>query len=306
MPRAIWSGTVSFGLVTVPVRAYSAISEHTLHFHLVHEPDDGRIGYQKLCKLEDRPVPDEEIVKAFEFDGGELVHLTDEDFEAAKAEGQRSIEIEDFVPHEQIDPLFFRHTYYLAPQEGGERVYLLLRQAMADAGLSGIGKFVMRDRQHLGCLRVRDRLLLLEQMYFADEIRPGEELEPRGGKVDKRELEMARRLIDSFAGDFEPARYRDTYRDALCEIVKAKRRGEEVHVAREAPSEEPIDLMEALRASIAARTGGGGGRRARREPRDGLANLSREELYERAKKADIPGRSQMSKDELVRALSRAA
>jgi DNA end-binding protein Ku len=299
VPRAIWSGTISFGLVNAPVRMFSAITEHTLHFHLLHAKDDGAIGYQKVCKLEDKPVPDDEIVKAFEVAKGEYVHVADEDFEAARADGYRTIEIQEFVPYDEIDPILFRHSYYLGPQEGSERVYALLRRAMEDAGLVAIATFVMRERENLGCLRVREGALTLEQMYFADEVRPAKEVGAPDVKVDRRELEMAARLIESFSGHFEPERYRDRYRDALAQIIEAKRKGEEVHVAPSEEPEEPVDLMEALRASIEARKGS-------RRDGDSLAALSREELYERAKEADIPGRSQMSKEELVDALRHAA
>src|SRR5947199_9790202 len=156
MPRAIWTGSISFGRVTLPVRMHSALSEHKLHFHFVHEPDESPIGYQKICKLEDKPVPDDEVVKAFEFEPGEYVFMEDEDFEAARVEGYKTIDISDFVPYEQIDPIYFARTSYLGPQEGGEKVYSLLTRAMADTGLAAIAKFVMRDRQNLGCLRTRD------------------------------------------------------------------------------------------------------------------------------------------------------
>jgi DNA end-binding protein Ku len=311
MPRAIWSGSISFGLVNVPVRMYSAISEHRLHFHFVHEPDESPIGYQKLCKLEDKPVPDDEVVKAFEFEPGEYVFMEDEDFEAARAEGYKTIEISDFVPYEQLDPIYFARTYYLGPEEGGEKVYTLLLRALEDAGLAGISKFVMRDRQYLGALRVRDGAITLEQMYFADEIRPVDEVKPPKTGVSKQELAMAEQLIDNFAGDFEPEKYKDTYREALCEIIRAKRAGKQVHHAPETEEGAPPDLLEALRASIEAAGGGRGGRRRRaRSSRDGsrpgLSNLSKAELDERARKAKIPGRSKMSKDELIEALSEAA
>jgi DNA end-binding protein Ku len=130
VPRAIWTGSIGFGLVNVPVRMYSAVEEHDLHFHFVHEPDGSRIAYQKVCRAEDRPVPDEEIVKAFEIEKGEYVYMTDEDFEAAHAEGGRSIDIRLFVPHDKIDPIFFEKTYYLGPAQDGERVYALLVEAM--------------------------------------------------------------------------------------------------------------------------------------------------------------------------------
>jgi DNA end-binding protein Ku len=301
-PRAIWSGAISFGLVNVPVRMYSAIDEHKLHFHYLHAKDDSRIGYEKVCKKEGKPVPDSEIVKAFEFEKGEYVYMTDEDFAAAEAEaeGFKTIDIRDFVPYEEIDPIFFERTYYLGPAEGADKVYSLLLRAMEDSGLAAIAKYVMRDKQHLGCLRVREGVITLEKMYFADEIRPVGEIKPKAAKVSKQELEMARQLIDSFAGEFRPQQYKDTYRDALCEVIKRKRRGKDVHVE---PAEEPErvpDLMEALRASLRATDGRTNGKR-----RDGLSDLSKQQLYERAKKADIPGRADMSKEELIEALESA-
>ena len=304
MPRAIWSGAITFGLVNVPVRMHSAISEHKLHFHWVHEKDESPIGYQKICKLEEKPVPSDEIKKAFEFEEGEYVFLEDEDFEAARAEGYKTIDITDFVPYEQIDPIYFAHTYSLAPQEGGEKVYALLVRAMEESGLAAIGKFVMRDRQNLGCLRVRDGVITLEQLYFADEIRDLEELKPPGAKVSKQELAMAQQLIDNFAGDFEPEKYEDTYRDALCKIINAKRKGKQVHHAPEREEDAPPpDLLEALRASIEAADGPG---RPRRRADKDLSGLSKAELEKRAKRANISGRSKMSKDELIEALSEAA
>ena len=309
VPRALWSGTISFGLVNVPVRMASAIAEHKLHFHWVHEKDESPIGYQKICKLEDEPVPDEEVVKAFEFEPGEYVFMADEDFEAARVEGYKTIEITDFVPYEQIDPIYFAHTYYLGPQAGGEKVYSLLVRAMEEAGLAGIAKFVLRDRQHLGALRVRDGVLALEQLYFADEIRPVDELKPAATRVSKEELAMAEQLINNFSGDFEPGKYKDTYRDALCQVIRAKRAGKQVHHAAEPEEAPPPDLLEALRASIEA-AGRDGRRHPRRASRNGadreLARLTRSELEERARRAKIRGRSKMSKSELIEALSEAA
>jgi DNA end-binding protein Ku len=250
MARAIWSGSISFGLVSVPVRMFSAIEEHTLHFNFVHAPDGSRIGYEKICKAEDKPVPDDEIVKAFEYEKGEWVYMGDEDFEAAAAENHRTIDIRTFVPYEDIDPIYFERTYYLGPQENGEKVYALLARAMADSGLAAVAKWVMRDRQNLGLLRVRDGVITLERMHFADEIRPVEGLAPEGADVSKQELGMAAQLIEQYSGEFEPEQYRDTYRDALCEIIKAKRRGEEVHAEVAPEPEAPTDLMAALRASL--------------------------------------------------------
>jgi DNA end-binding protein Ku len=312
MPRALWSGSISFGLVNVPVRLYSAVSEHKLQFHFVHQKDDSPIGYQKICKKEDKPVPEKEIVKAFEYRKGKYVYMEDEDFEAARVEGYKTIDITDFVPYEQIDPIYFAHTYYVGPQDGAEKVYSLLVKAMEDSELAGIAKFVMRDRQYLGALRVREGTITLEQLYFADEVRPVEEIKPKRARVEKRELQMAQQLIDSFSGDWKPEQYEDTYRDALCEVIEAKRKGKEVHVAAESEEEQPTDLMTALRASVEASKGG------RRRPSrassssngasgsEDLEELSKSDLDKRAKKAEIEGRSKMSKDELIEALRSAA
>jgi DNA end-binding protein Ku len=288
--------------VNVPVRLYSAIREHKLQFHFVHEPDSSPIGYQKICKAEEKPVPDDEIVKAFEVDDGEYVFMSDEDFAAARVEGYKTIEITDFVPYEDIDPIYFAHTYLVGPQKGAEKVYSLLVKAMEDSELAAIAKFVMRDRQYLGALRVRDRAITLEQLHFADEIVPVDEIEPDLKKVDKRELEMAAQLIESFTSEWKPERYRDTYRDALMKVIEAKRKGKKVHAAPPVEEEEPADLLAALRASV-ERASRGKRKGAARNGNGDLASLTRAELEKRAQKADISGRSKMSKDELVEALS---
>ncbi len=309
MPRSLWSGSISFGLVNVPVRLYSAVEEHKLRFHFVHEPDNSPIGYQKICKKEDKPVPDDEIVKAFEYTKGEYVFMEEEDFEAAKVEGYKTIEIVDFVPYEDIDPIFFAHTYYVGPDRGAEKVYSLLVKAMENSELTGIAKFVMRDRQHLGALRIRDGVITLEQLHFADEIRPIDEIKASRTRVSKEELQMAERLIESFTAEWKPEKYKDTYRDELCAIIKAKRQGKDVHAAPDVEEEAPTDLMTALRESIERSRGGGERtrRNGRRASGNGdLGDLSKQELDERAKAAGIQGRSKMTKAELVRALRRAA
>jgi DNA end-binding protein Ku len=253
MPRAIWSGSISFGLVNAPVKMYSAIDEHDLELHLVHEKDGSRIGYEKVCKKEGKEVPADEIVKAYEVQDGELVYLTDEDFEAAGEEGYRAIEVLDFVPHEEIDSIVFRRSYYLGPADGAEKVYALLVRAMEDSGLSAIVRYVFHDRQQLGALRVRDGVITLENMYFADEIRPLDGIAPKGQRVDKKELEMAKTLIDRFTSSFDHEKYRDEYQDRLRKIVQRKRKGEEIHPAvPEEREEEAPDLFAALRASVDA------------------------------------------------------
>jgi DNA end-binding protein Ku len=250
MPRAIWTGTISFGLVNVPVRMFSAIQEHKLHFHYLHTKDDSPIGYEKYCKKEDKPVSDDEIGKAFEISKGKYVYVDEKDLAAAKVEGYRTIELTEFVPYEEIDPIYFEKTYYLGPSDGGEKVYALLAKAMESSGLVGVGTYVMRDREHLGCVRIREGVLTLERLFFADEIRSAKGIKPSRVSVSKQELEMAEQLIDRFSGRFRPEKYKDTYTDALKKIVRAKQRGKEVEVAPEREEAEVPDLMEALRASL--------------------------------------------------------
>ncbi len=258
MPRAIWSGSISFGLVNVPVRMVSAIDEQDLEFDLLHEKDGGRIGFQTVCKLEGEPVPRDELVKGYEVAKGEYVYMTEEDFAAAEVEGTRAIVVEGFVPYEDIDPVYFERTYYLAPEDGSERVYALFLRALERSGLAGIARYVMRDREHLACLRTREGAVTLERMYFADEVRPVDGVAPGDVEVDRRELEMATELIDRFAMEWDPAKYRDTYRERLLRVIEAKRKGTKVRVEAARAAEQPTDLMEALEASLAAARRGGG------------------------------------------------
>ena len=268
--RSIWSGAISFGLVSAPVRMESAVEEHSLHFNYVHEPDGGRIGYRKVCKAEDdKPVPDDEIVKAFEVKKGKWVYLEDEDFESAALDKtQRTIDIQAFVQEDQIDPVFFERSFFLTPQDGSEKVYALLARAMEESGLVAVATFVMRDRQYLACLRVRERVIQLERMHFADEIRSAEGLAPKGVRVAREDLDLAIELVQRLEGAFEPERYKDTYRDALVEIIRAKERGEAVAVAEdEAAPDAPVDLMAALRESVEAARKARGSRPKRRRKR---------------------------------------
>ncbi len=249
-PRPIWSGSISFGLVNVPARMYPAIDEQGLSFHLVHEKDSSPIGYQKICKAEGKSVPDDEIVKAYELSDGKYVEMADEDFEAAEESGYHTLTLLDFVPYEQIDPIFFERTYYLGPDEGAERAYVLLVKALEESGLAAVARYVFRNRQQLGCVRVRDGVLTLEKMYLADEIRPTKGIAPTGVKVEKQELKMARALIDRLAGDFDPGKYEDVYRKKLLAVIRAKGRGKEIQAVPSDKSEPPADLMDALRQSL--------------------------------------------------------
>jgi DNA end-binding protein Ku len=292
--RPLWSGSISFGLVNVPVRVFSAIHEHRLHFHLVHEADDGRIRYEKVCTLENRTVDDEEVVKAFELEPGRYVHLSEDDFEAVQAGGGHALELQEFVRYDQIDPLYFAHSYVVAPAEGAEPSYALLVRSMADTGLVGIGTFVMRNREYLGCLRVYGGQLILEQLHFADEIQLPDAVDaPALPKVGGRELELARGLIGALAADWEPGRYRDSYTDALRALVDRKVAGEDVRVERRPEPDEPVDLMEALRRSVAEA----------RKTSAPTVEPTRKELEARARKLRIAGRSKMSKAELESAVA---
>ena len=228
--------------------------------------------------------------------------MTDEDFAAAEGENARTIEIEDFVPYEEIDPIYFERSFLLGPEDGGEKVYALLVRAMEDSGLVAVGRYVMRDKQHLGCLRVREGVITLERMYFADEVRPVDELKPKRVSVGKRELEMAR-AGRRFAGSFEPEKYEDTHRKALLKVIRDKQKGKEIHAPPQpggsarsdgCPPGEPRGRAEGPPARRLAWPG-------RRRPRE----LSKDELGELAKRAKIVGRSKMSKDELIEALEAA-
>jgi DNA end-binding protein Ku len=264
--RPIWSGSIAFGLVSVPVRMESAVKEHKLHFNYVHEPDGGRIGYQKVCKSEDEPVPDDEIVKAFEVKKGKWVYLDDEEFQSAALDkAQRTIDIQAFVSEDDIDPVYYERSYFLRPQDGSEKVYALFARALEETGLAAVATFVMRDRQHLACLRVRERAIQLERMHFADEIRPAKGIAPKGQRVDKDDLDLAIQLVLRLEGEFKPEKYKDTYRDALMKIIRAKERGKTVDVAEEEREEEgPVDLLAALRESVEA---AGKGRRRKAKSR---------------------------------------
>lgn len=307
MPRALWTGTIAFGLVSVPVRMYPALDEQDLSFHYVHRKDGSRIRYQKVCEKEDRPVPNDEIVKGYEV-GDELVLLEPEDFEAAEVEAGKAMEIVAFVSDDSIDPIAYERSYYLGPQEGAEKVYVLLTEAMERSALVGVMRYVFHDRDHLGALRVRDGVLVLASMHFADEIRPSKEIRPRQSvKPDKPELEMAMDLVSRFEGPFEYESFEDRYRERLLEVIERKRKGgATAPVEREEEPREEPDLLSALRESLErvgrerSRASGNGRNGSQR-----LEGRTVQELSERARELDIEGRSKMSKNELVRAIRNA-
>jgi len=253
MPRAMWKGAISFGLVTIPVAVYPATEEKTLRFNQLHDEDGGRIRYKRVCEKDGEEVSFEHIVKGYEVEKDRYVVLTDEDLNAIPVESSRAIDIHRFVDLDEIDPVMFKKSYYLVPEETGAKAYALLREAMSDDGRVGIAKVSFRDKEHLAALRFKDEAFVLETMYWPDEIREAD----FGGvdvsaKIRGQELEMAKQLIDSLAGEWNPEEYADEYRQAALQIVEAKLNGQEIEVVAPEPTAKVVDLMEALKASVAA------------------------------------------------------
>jgi DNA end-binding protein Ku len=251
MARPIWSGTISFGLVSVPVKMYSATESKELRFHFLHKDDLEPIGYDKVRKDTGEHVDPDDIVRGFEVEKGRYVELTEEDLDRLDIELTHSIDICDFVDIDEIDPIYFRKAYYLLPEEGAEKPYRLLLAALEETGKVGIAKVVIRNKQHLAALRPWERVLLLETMYFADEIRKPESVD---GKVELRkpEIEMARSLVENLSDTFDPEKYDDTYRKELLALLKEKAETGEISEPREEKPEEGevVDLMAALRESV--------------------------------------------------------
>jgi len=253
MPRAMWKGAISFGLVTIPVAVYPATEEKTLRFNQLHDEDGGRIRYKRVCEKDGEEVTFEHIVKGYEVEKDRYVVLTDEDLNAIPVESSRAIDIHRFVDLDEIDPVMFKKSYYLVPEETGAKAYALLREAMSDDGRVGIAKVSFRDKEHLAALRFKDEAFVLETMYWPDEIREAD----FGGvdvsaKIRGQELEMAKQLIESLSGEWNPEEYSDEYREALLQIVEAKLNGQEIEVVAAEPTAKVVDLMEALKASVAA------------------------------------------------------
>ncbi|MDF5755495.1 Ku protein [Spongiactinospora sp. TRM90649] len=253
--RSIWKGAISFGLVTIPVKLYSATEQRDVTFHQVHRADGGRIRYKRVCTVDGEEVAYADIAKGYELATGEIVVLTDEDFEDLPLSTSRRIDVLQFTPAEQIDPIYFAKSYYLEPDAQGAKPYVLLRDALERSGQVAVVKIALRQRESLATLRVRDGIFVLETMLWPDEIR-GAEFGFLDEDIDVRpqELKMAESLIDTMASDFEPSEYHDSYREALQKVIEAKVEGREV-VQPEAGEEEAgpaVDLMAALRASVDA------------------------------------------------------
>ncbi len=255
MPRSMWTGTLSFGLVSVPVKLYSAVVHKNVHFHQLHGPDHSRIHQKRVCSTDGEEVPFAEIVKGFEIAPERYVIVEPEEFAALEPAFSRTVDIEDFVELDEIDPIYFDHPYFLVPGKGGAKSYRLLLEAMRDTGKVAIARIVLRSRERLVAIRPHGRSMLMTTMNFGDEIQSTanlRELEEADVTLGERELAVAKRLVQSIAEPFEIAKYHDLYREALLDLIDRKANGEEVALApaprRERP--ETADLMSALQASI--------------------------------------------------------
>jgi DNA end-binding protein Ku len=255
MPRSIWSGSISFGLVNVPVKLVTATAPKDVRFHQLHSTDGGRVNQKRVCSVDGEEVDFSEIVKGYEIHKGQYVVVGPEELEALSPESTRSIDIEEFVDLAAIDPLYFEHSYDLMPDGAAERPYALLVEAMAGTGKVGIGRFVLRTKEYLAALRPLDGALVLSTMLFADEVISASDLEIKttsDTKPSERELTMARQLVGSLSAEWEPEKYTDDYRAKVLELIEAKAAGNEIAVPEEPERPAPVvDLMAALEASLA-------------------------------------------------------
>jgi DNA end-binding protein Ku len=252
--RALWKGAITFGLITIPVRLYSAVQEKGLKFHMLHDEDAGRIKYKRECAKCGKEVSWDDIVKGYEYSKDHYVTFTEDELDTLDIDSIHAIDVVSFVPLESIDPIYFNKTYYVAPEPSGIKAYKLLAEALGAEGQVGIAKVALREKEQLATVRLKGDVFVLETMHWPDEIR-----EPEFEELDKKvsvrdaEVKMARQLVQQLSSDFEPEEFHDEYRAALEALVEKKVEGEEITVSA-APTEEPtkvVDLMEALKASVA-------------------------------------------------------
>ena len=255
MPRAIWSGAISFGLVNVPIKLFTATAQKDVRFHQLHDKDGARIQQKRVCSKDGEEVPMEHIVKGYEVSRDKYVLITPEELDGLDPKASRTIDILDFVDLDEIDPVYFDSTYYMVPEKGAAKAYALLLEAMRKSKKVAIARVVLRQKQHLVALRPLRNALSMETMLYADEVVSPETLDglPEDVEVTDRELAMAQQLIDSLADDFKPERYRDDYRERVLEMIERKAEGQEIVIAEEEEEQAPVvDLMAALEASLAA------------------------------------------------------
>ena len=265
MPRALWKGSISFGLVNIPIELHTAVRDHRPHFRMLHAKDKSPVRFQRVCISDGQPVAWEDLVKGYEYSKGHFVVVTKDDFETAALEKTRTVDIIDFVNAEEIDDRFFETPYYLTPAKGGERAYALLREAIRESGRIGIAKFILREAQHLAAVEVIGEAIVLTMMRFADELVDVGQFDlPSESNIRKPELDMAKALVNSLGAPWNPSKYTDEYRENLMRVIQAKIKGKHVELA---PTAEPreaevVDLMERLRRSL-AQSGGGRTRAAK-------------------------------------------
>ena len=252
MPRPVWKGAVTFGLVSVPVSLYSATKRQAeLSFRLLHAKDKAPVEYKRFCTEDGEEVPWNQIVKGYEYEKGQFVVMADEDFEKARTESTETLEIRDFVPLDQINLAHFESPYWLEPTKGGRKAYVLLREALEESGRVGIGTFVMRQREHLAALRPAGKALMVTTMRFIDEIRTADDLDiPREEKLAAKEVDLAKKLVDTLAEDWNPEQYKDTYHEALRAAIEQKVEGKEIEAPAPRKPARVVNLMKALEESL--------------------------------------------------------
>src|ERR1043166_5369421 len=279
MARALWKGSISFGLVNIPIELFTAVRDHRPKFRMLHAKDRSPVKFERVCIRDGHPVAWQDLVKGYEYEKGRFVILTKEDFQAAALRKTRTVDIVDFVKAEEIDDRYFETPYYLVPAAGGERAYALLREAVRETGRIGIAKFILRDTQHLAAVEVIGDALVLTVMRFADELADESQFAVPKIDVRKAELDMAKALVNGLAAEWDPMKYTDQYRENLMRIIHGKIKGKEVELepTKEPRQAEVVDLMERLRKSLEA----SGGRKAARkhashaQPRSAAAHRRR-------------------------------
>ena len=249
-PRAIWSGTIAFGMVSIPVRLYTATESHDVHFHLLHKADNVRLKNVRWCPKHEKAIPWDDTVRGFEYAKGKYLPISEDDLEHLPVKTIHTVEISDFVKLEEVDPIYFDKAYYLAPEETGAKAFVLLREALKETGRAAVAKVAIRDKENLCLVRPYEDVLSMETMLYANEIRSTEDIAVDGTKVSPKELQMAVSLIDNLSDSFDPERYEDEYQVALKKVIKAKVDGVPLPEVPEEKGAKVVDLMEALRASI--------------------------------------------------------
>jgi DNA end-binding protein Ku len=255
MAHAIWSGAINFGLVTIPVKLFTAVKTDDLSFNLLHKKDEGRIKYERICSVDGKPVPWDEIVKGYEYEKGQYVLLTDEDFAKVNPEATQSVDIVEFVELDKISPMFFDKPYYLEPTKQGRHAYALLREALADSNRVAIARVVIRTKEYIAAVKPNGDALVLELMHWASEIVASDTLDlPGAEKLPEKEMQMARMLIDTMSVDeFEPQKFSNNYHDALMTMIEARADGKELPKAKKAPARSKVvNLMDVLAQSLEA------------------------------------------------------